>query len=41
VLDCGLLHLVRRNEVQTYLEELGRPVECDDGTPLDQLGADG
>jgi hypothetical protein len=41
VLECALLHLVRRSEVQSYLEDLQRrrgKVECDDGTPLDQLG---
>lgn len=42
VLDCAILHLVRRSEVQRYLAELKRRhdvVECDDGTPLDELGA--
>ena len=40
VLDCALLHLVPRREVQTYLHDLRRrhPVRCDDGTPLDELG---
>lgn len=41
VLDCGMLHFVRRSEVSEYVEELqqGREVRCDDGTPLDELGA--
>jgi hypothetical protein len=42
ILDCALLHQVRRSEVRSYIEELrGRmpEVECDDGTPLDELGA--
>jgi hypothetical protein len=39
-LECALLRHVRRSEVVAYLEHLGREgaVECDDGTPLDQLG---
>ena len=40
--DCALLHHVRRSEVRDYVEELRRRqgnVECDDGTPLDELGA--
>jgi hypothetical protein len=41
VLDCALLHIVRRSEVRKYIEELQRnhEVSCDDGTPLDELGA--
>jgi hypothetical protein len=41
MLDCGLLDLVRRSEVSEYVSELqrGRDVRCDDGTPLDLLGA--
>jgi hypothetical protein len=41
VLDCGLLHLVRRSDVSEYVAELQRTrdVRCDDGTPLEQLGA--
>jgi hypothetical protein len=41
MLDCGLLDLVRRSEVSEYVSELQRrrDVRCDDGTPLDQLGA--
>jgi hypothetical protein len=39
--ECGLLHVVRRAEVQAYLDKLTRThhVVCDDGTPLDELGA--
>lgn len=39
-LDCALLHHTRRREVRKYLERLQRKgaVECDDGTPLDNLG---
>jgi hypothetical protein len=42
ILDCAILHQVRRDEVRAYLRGLqqARPVECDDGTPLDQLGAE-
>jgi hypothetical protein len=41
VLDCAILHLVRKSEVRKYVEELerSREVRCDDGTPLDELGA--
>lgn len=41
VLDCAILHVVRWGEVQAYVEELERrrEVSCDDGTPLDRLGA--
>jgi hypothetical protein len=42
VLDCAVLHLVRRQEVQQYvreLEQLHREVSCDDGTPVERLGA--
>jgi hypothetical protein len=41
LLECALLHFVRRSEVRPYLEDLQRrrgKVECDDGTPLDELG---
>jgi hypothetical protein len=40
IIDCALLHHIRKSEVRTYLEELDRtvPVRCDDGTPLDELG---
>jgi hypothetical protein len=42
VLDCALLHLVRREDVRRYVEKLKRTrrVACDDGTPLDQLGVE-
>jgi hypothetical protein len=41
IIDCGLLRYVRRAEVQAYVERLRRAheVECDDGTPLAELGA--
>ena len=41
-IDCALLRHVRRSEVRAYLDELeerGRSVECDDGTPPADLGA--
>ena len=40
-LDCAVLHYVRRNEVRAYIHKLERShtVSCDDGTPLDELGA--
>jgi hypothetical protein len=38
-LDCGLLHFVRRAEVQEYLTTLEPSVTCDDGTPVRELGA--
>ena len=40
VLDCALLHHVRRSQVQAYLAELARAreVECDDGTAPEELG---
>ncbi len=40
VLDCALLHHVRRREVRAYVEKLrrGSEVECDDGTPVERLG---
>jgi hypothetical protein len=39
--DCALLHFVRKAEVQAYLAKLSKThqVTCDDGTPLDDLGA--
>lgn len=42
ILDCGLLDLVRRAEVQAYLDERRRqgPVRCDDDRPVDEIGAD-
>jgi hypothetical protein len=41
VIDCAGLHHVRRAEVREYVEKLRRrhDVRCDDGTPLEQLGA--
>jgi hypothetical protein len=40
-LECGILHNVRRDEVRAYIQKLERTrsVKCDDGTPLDKLGA--
>lgn len=38
VIDCAMLRHVRRSEVREYLEQLQRDVECDDGTPVEQLG---
>lgn len=40
IIDCVLLHVVRRTEVVAYLAELQRDgdVHCDDGTPLEELG---
>ncbi|HVD09916.1 MAG TPA: hypothetical protein VNB88_04645 [Gaiellaceae bacterium] len=40
IIDCALLHLVRRAEVRAYVAELQRDgqVQCDDGTPLAELG---
>ena len=40
-LECGLLHYVRKAEAQAYIHDLSRThrVTCDDGTPLDKLGA--
>jgi hypothetical protein len=38
VLDCALLHHVRRDEVQAYVRRLDG-AECDDGTPVADLGA--
>jgi len=41
-LECAILHYVRRDEVRAYIRKLKRsqPVRCDDGTPLDKLGAE-
>ena len=41
-LECAVLHYVRKDEVRTYLRKLERKqsVSCDDGTPLDKLGAE-
>jgi len=40
-IECALLHHVRKSEVREYLENLRsqNELECDDGTPLDELGA--
>jgi hypothetical protein len=40
-LDCAILHYVRKDEVRNYIRKLERSqsVSCDDGTPLDKLGA--
>jgi hypothetical protein len=40
LIDCGMLHFVRRREVRTYVAELQRSVTviCDDHTPLTALG---
>ena len=41
VIDCGILHFVRRGEVQKYIAALRRhngDVRCDDGTPPAALG---
>jgi hypothetical protein len=40
ILDCALLHHVRRREVRAYLQQLDRTVDvaCDDGTPFSELG---
>ena len=42
-LECAILHYVRRDEVRAYIRKLQRSqrVSCDDGTPLDKLGATG
>ena len=39
-LDCALLHHTRGSDVKRYVERLQRkrPVACDDGTPVDDLG---
>jgi hypothetical protein len=40
VLECALLHSVRRSEVRDYIDRLrtNGAVECNDGTALDELG---
>jgi hypothetical protein len=40
VLDCAILHHVPKEEVRAFVEGLGRTgrVECDDGTPVHELG---
>ena len=37
-IDCVVLHHVRRSEVRAYVAQLRDDVECDDGTPFEQLG---
>jgi len=41
-LECAVLHYVRKNQVRAYIRKLQRKqsVSCDDGTPLDKLGAE-
>ena len=41
-LECAVLHYVRKDEVRAYIRKLKRKqsVSCDDGTPLDKLGAE-
>jgi hypothetical protein len=40
VLDCAILHHVRRSEVRKYVEDVERErdVRCDDGTAVGALG---
>ena len=40
IIDCALLHHVRRAEVIAYVAEFQQDgsVQCDDGTPLAELG---
>ena len=40
IIDCALLHVVRRTEVKAYITELERhgDIRCDDGTPPGELG---
>jgi hypothetical protein len=40
IIDCALLHHVRQSEVRQYIANLRQDdaVECDDGTPVDDLG---
>jgi hypothetical protein len=40
IIECALLRVTRRSEVIDYVEQLRRkgPVECDDGTPISELG---
>lgn len=40
IVECALLHHVRRTEVMAYVAKLQRDndVYCDDGTPLEELG---
>ena len=40
IIECALLRVIRRSEVIDYIEQLRkqRPVECDDGTAIGELG---
>ena len=40
IIECALLRVIRRSEVIDYIEQLRkqRPVECDDGTAIGDLG---
>jgi hypothetical protein len=40
LVECALLRIVRRDEVSDYIDQLRTkgPVECDDGTPISELG---
>jgi hypothetical protein len=40
MMDCAMLHYVRRSEARAYVSELDRrgPVACDDGTTPRELG---
>ena len=40
VFDCGLLHLVRRDDVRAYVDRLPQRPQCDDGTPVEELGVE-
>jgi len=37
-IDCAMLRHVRRSEVRAYVAQPRDDVECDDGTPVEQLG---
>ena len=37
-IDCAMLRHVRRSEVRKYVAQLRRDIECEDGTPVEQLG---
>jgi hypothetical protein len=40
LVECALLRTIRRDEVSDYIDRLRTkgPVECDDGTPIAELG---
>ena len=38
VINCAMLHHVRRSEVREYVAQLRPNVACEDGTPVEQLG---